>query len=147
MDLEVAIDHIHYADLAAAFQKVTGHPARYIDTDLETYWTTGNVAAAANTGGGYNSDPKDPAFMTFRQNFTGFFNMWKYSGGNKGVIRRDYRLLDEIHPHRIRSAEEFFRREDARGREEGLGGLWDRVQEKNLKPILKIGEDRRRGKL
>ena len=35
MDLEVAIDHAAYADLAAAFEKVTGHPARYIDTDLD----------------------------------------------------------------------------------------------------------------
>lgn len=147
LDLEVAIDHIPYAELAAAFEKVSGHPARYIDTDLDTYWKTGNVAAAANTGGGYNSDPNDPAFMTFRQNFTGFFNMWKYSGGNKGVIQRDYKLLDEIHPTRIRSAEEYFRQEDARGKRLGLGSLWDRVQKKNLKPILKIGEDRRQGRL
>ena len=40
MDLEVAIDDVAYADLAAAFEKVTGHPARYIDTDLDTYWRT-----------------------------------------------------------------------------------------------------------
>jgi hypothetical protein len=58
MDLEVAIEHIHYADLAKAFEKVTGHPARYVDTDLDTYWKTGNTAAMAGTGGGYNSDPK-----------------------------------------------------------------------------------------
>ncbi|KAH0844153.1 hypothetical protein AYO21_02094 [Fonsecaea monophora] len=147
MDLEVAIDHIHYADLAKAFEKVTGHPARYIDTDLDTYWATGNVAAAANSGAGYNSDPNDPAFMTFKQNFTGFFNMWKYSGRNEGVIRRDYKLLDEIHPARIRSAEEFFRKEDTRGQKLGLGSLWDRVQPENLKPVLKLGEDRRKGRL
>jgi hypothetical protein len=147
MDLEVAIDHIHYSDLAAAFQKVTGHPARYIDTDLETYWKSGNTAAAAQSGSAYNADPKDPSFMTFRQNFTGFFNLWKHSGGNKGVIRRDYALLDEIHPNRIRSAEEFFKREDARGRKAGIGSLWERVQAKNLKPILKLAEDGRKGKL
>ncbi|EXJ85591.1 hypothetical protein A1O1_05956 [Capronia coronata CBS 617.96] len=147
MDLEVAIDHIHYADLAKAFQTVTGHPARYIDTDLETYWETGNCAASASLISGYNSDPKDPAVMTFKENFTGFFNIWKYSGGNQGVIRRDYELLDEIHPGRIKTAEEFFRREDARGRTAGLGSLWDRVQEENLKPVLKIAEDKRRGRL
>jgi hypothetical protein len=38
MDLEVAIDQITYADLAASFEKVTGHAARYIDTDMESYW-------------------------------------------------------------------------------------------------------------
>ncbi|KAJ9609172.1 hypothetical protein H2200_006944 [Cladophialophora chaetospira] len=146
LDLEVAIDHIHYKDLAAAFQKVTGKPARYEDIDIDTLWNTGRNKQLANTGGGYNSDPKDPSFMTYRQNFTGFFNMWKYSGGNKGVIRRDYKLLDEIHPNRIKSAEEFFRREDERARASGQGSLWDRVQKENLTPILKISEDRRQGK-
>jgi hypothetical protein len=58
MDLEVAIDHVNYADLAKAFEKVTGHPARYIETDLDTYWKTGNTAAAADQPSGYNSDPK-----------------------------------------------------------------------------------------
>lgn len=147
MDLEVAIDHIHYADLAAAFQKVTGHPAKYVDVDLDTYWSSSHFKHLVNSGSGYNSDPNDPSFMTYRQNFTGFFNMWKYSGGNTGIIRRDYKLLDEIHPNRIKSAEEFFRREDERGRKLGLGSLWDRVQAENLKPILKISEDRRQGKL
>jgi len=58
MDLEVAIDHINYDDLAKAFEKVTGHPARYIETDLDTYWSSGNTARAANTASGYNADPK-----------------------------------------------------------------------------------------
>ncbi|WP_426986368.1 NmrA family NAD(P)-binding protein [Pseudarthrobacter sp. Y6] len=42
MDLEVAIEHMTYADMAAAFEKVTGHPAQFIDTDLDTYlgWPT-----------------------------------------------------------------------------------------------------------
>ena len=149
MDLEVAIDHISYHDLAKAFEKVTGHPARYIDTSLDEYWKTGNVSMMAQSGAGaaYNADPSDPSFMSFKDNFTGFFNMWKHSTGNEGVIERDYKLLDEIFPGRIRSAEEWFRREDEKGRKEGKGGLWDRVQAGNLKPVLKLGEDGRKGKL
>lgn len=58
MDLEVAIDHIHYADLAKAFEKVTGHPARYVDTDLDTYWKTGNSAVVADSASAYNADPE-----------------------------------------------------------------------------------------
>lgn len=73
--------------------------------------------------------------------------MWKHSGRNQGVIRRDYKLLDEIHPHRIRSAEQFFRIEDARGKAASLGSLWDRVQPENLRPVLKLAEDKRKGKL
>ncbi|KAM6529511.1 hypothetical protein FALCPG4_007647 [Fusarium falciforme] len=36
-DLEVAIEHVHYHDLAKAFEQVTGRKARFIDVDFETY--------------------------------------------------------------------------------------------------------------
>lgn len=148
-DLEVGIEHVSYIDLAKAFETVTGHPAQYIETSLEDFWTSGPLASRASSGSGYNSDPSDPSFMTIEQNFSGFFNMWRYSHGNdsKAVIKRDYKLLDEIHPQRIKTAEEWFRREDKKGREEGKGGLWDRVQQKNLKPVLKLAEDKRQGRL
>jgi len=142
MDLEVAVDQVAYADLAAAFEKVTGHPAQYIDTDLDTYWRNSSLSAVADTPAGYNADPNDKSTMSIRDNFTGFWNLWKY-----GVVKRDYALLDEIHPNRIRSAEQWFRREDQRGREQGLGGLWERVQSENWTPILKSREDMRTGKL
>jgi hypothetical protein len=147
MDLEVAIDCVSYHDLAAAFQKVTGHPARYIDTSLEEYWKTGNTAGAANRGAAYNSDPQDPAFMSFKDNFTGFFNIWKHSTNNSGVIQRDYNKLNQIFPNRIKTAEEWLKREDEKGRQSGKGGLWDRVQPGNLRPVLKIAEDGRKGRL
>lgn len=63
------------------------------------------------------------------------------------MIKRDYALLDEIHPKRIKSAEEFFRKEDQKAREAGESNLWDRVQKENQTSILKIGEDGRKGKL
>lgn len=147
MDLEVAIDHISYHELAAAFEKVTGHKAQFINTPLEEYWTTGPMGRMADVSSGYNSDLNDPAAMTLRQNFTGFWNIWKHSGGNKGVIQRDYKLLDEIHPNRIKSAEEWFRKEDEKGQVAGLGNLWDRVQKDGLKTILKLSDDKRQGRL
>jgi hypothetical protein len=145
LDLEVAIDHIHYVDLAAAFEKVTGHPARYIPVSSDEYWTYGPMAPVADKACGYNSDLKDPAAMTIRRNFGGFWNVWTDSGRNKGVVMRDYALLDEIFPERIRSAEEWFRREQERGVKAGLGTLWERVND--LRPVLKGSEDVRRGKL
>ncbi|KAG0649499.1 hypothetical protein D0Z07_4271 [Hyphodiscus hymeniophilus] len=141
MDLEVAIADIPYAELASAFTKVTGQPAQYIDTSLEDYWN-GSMSRLAAGPAGYNADASDPSTMSFKDNFTGFWNMWKYR-----IIQRDYKLLDEIHPNRIKSAEEWFRIEDKKGREAGKGSLWDRVQADNLKPILKLGEDGRKGKL
>ena len=94
---------------------------------------------------GYNADPSDKSTMSVRDNFTGFWNLWKY-----GIVKRDYALLDEIHPNRIRSAEEWFRREDQLGRKLGKGSLWERVQPENARldsAILKGSEDMRTGKL
>ena len=144
MDLEVAIAQIGYRELAAAFERVTDHPARYIDTSLEDYWN-GPLKVAAGLPAGYNADPGDKSTMSFRANFTGFWNIWKH-----GVIQRDYALLDEIHPDRIRSVEEWLSREDRRGRDLGLGGLWERLQPEKLyaaPPLLKLTEDKRAGRL
>lgn len=144
MNLEVAIDHISYRDLAAAFQKVTGTPAQYIDTPMSVYF---HHMPWSKEPAGYNADPNDPSTMTFEENFTGFWTMWTHSGGNKGVIKRDYSLLDEIHPNRIRTAEEFFRPEEERRRSLGLEPLSEAIRSHRLSPILKIGEDNRTGKL
>jgi NmrA-like family len=145
MDLEVAIEHVKYADLAAAFEKVTGHPAQYVDTDLDTYWNDPLLKMFADAPAGYNADPEDKSTMSFRDNFTGFWNMWKH-----GIIKRDYDLLDEIHPNRIRTAEQWLRREDQLGRQLGKGSLWERVQPENWtseSAILKSSADMRQGKL
>jgi hypothetical protein len=144
MNLEVAIEQVDYHQLAAAFEKVTGHPARYIDTALDTYWS-GPLRMAADLPAGYNADLNDKSTMSFRDNFTGFWNIWKHE-----VIRRDYALLDEIHPNRIKTIEDWLRREDQLGRELGKGSLWERVQPENqLKqpPLLKLTEDKRKGRL
>ena len=142
MDLEVAIEHVAYAELASAFKRVTGHPARYVDTDLEAYWSKGPLGRVADKPAGYNADPADKSTMTVRDNFTGFWNSWKH-----GIVKRNYALLDEIHPQRIRTAEDWLRREDQLGRQLGKGTLWERVQPQNLRRILKVSEDMRQGRL
>lgn len=145
LDLEVAIDMIPYDELARAFTHVTGRPARYVDTSLADYWSGGGPLGPGTSAAGYNAAPDDPATMTIRDNFSGFWNMWKHSGGNQGVIRRDTALLDEIHPKRVRSAQEWFQREEEKSAALGLPDLWTRVN--NLRPVLKIAEDGRRGRL
>ena len=126
MNLEVAIAHMTYTDIAEAFQKVTGHPAQYIDTDLDPYWN-GPLKGLADLPAGYNADPNDKSTVRLpRQLHTGFWNVRKY-----GKVSRNYDVLDEIQPNRIRSAEHWFRREDQLGRELGKGTLWDRVQPEN----------------
>jgi hypothetical protein len=161
LDLEVAIANISYSEMAASFTKVTGIPAQYVDVPFSVYFkgfsrreSAGMVLKiphldlraklrflkfSTRRPSSYNADPADPATMTFEENFTGFWNLWRESKGNQGVVRRNYDLLDEIHPNRIRSAEEWFRKEAEKG------DLWERVN--NMVPILKWSEDGATGKL
>lgn len=37
LNLKTAIAHIDFAELARSFKRVTGHPARYVDTSMEEY--------------------------------------------------------------------------------------------------------------
>jgi hypothetical protein len=145
MDLEVAIDHITYRDLTAAFTKVTGHAAQWMDLPIETYMA--HMPFPTDAPSGYNADPNDLATITWQQSFTGFWTLWQRSGGNKGIIQRDYVLLDEIFPSRIRTAEEWIRREDEKLKAQGKGGIWESLQEGNMGMILKLSEDGGKGRL
>ncbi|KAI1761823.1 NAD(P)-binding protein [Hypoxylon sp. FL1150] len=150
-DLQVAIDHVSARDLTAAFEKVTGHPARFVNVGFDEYFGSSVTWAGYDTEkpAGYNADPADPATLTLRENFSGFWTCWQHSGADKNnsekIVRRDYELLDKIHPGRVRSAEDFFRRENEKGIENGLGSLWERVQPDRIRQILKITEDQRTG--
>jgi hypothetical protein len=70
MDLEVAIEDVKWEDFAKAFEKVTGHPAKYIDTSLEDYWK--EREAFGQMPAGYNAVPDDKSTMNVKDNFTGF---------------------------------------------------------------------------
>lgn len=145
MNLDVAIEHVSYHKLAEAFTKVTGKPARYIDTSFEDYFAKVPIADRPVA---YNADPNDPATMKYQDNFTGWWNYFRHSTpDNKGVIQKPYDLLDEIHPNRIRTVEEWFRLEDKRGRDLGLGTLWERVQPDRIGYVLKLHEDKLEGSL
>lgn len=145
MDLQVAIDHITFSDLAVAFQKVTGTPAQFIDVPEDVFFK--NFPVPDDAPAGYNADPKDPATMSFKDNFRGFMTMWRHSGENKGVIQRDYKLLDEIHPGRLRTAEEFLRRSDLASKSAGRGGLFQTMRDGTLPLALKLSEDNRKGRI
>ena len=143
MNLAVGIGHIHYDDVAKAFEKVTGRKARFVEVDFETYFTHGGFAKMADMPTGYMVDKDSAAAMSVRDNFTGWWNTWRASGGNKGVVTRDYKLLDEIHPGRVRTVEDFLLKEAEKAKEEGRGTLWDVVASE--RSVLKITEDGRSG--
>ncbi|KAI0101368.1 hypothetical protein GGR51DRAFT_563545 [Nemania sp. FL0031] len=146
MELQASVAHITFEELAQAFTEVTGRPAQWIDCDIEEHLEA-TWGKAADRPAGYNADPTDPATMSIRRNFAAWFNMWRHCGGNKGLIQRDYAVLDRIHPKRIKSAEEWLRRENEKGLKLGLGTVWDRIQPETLGFVLKVSEDGRQGSI
>ncbi|KAI1273578.1 hypothetical protein F5Y07DRAFT_252966 [Xylaria sp. FL0933] len=138
LDLAVALDHVTFTEFTRAYTKVTGHKARWDDVDLHKH-IENTFGPKVDTPAGYNADPNDPATMSLRKNFTAFFETFRASGGNKGVLTRDYEFLDRIHPGRIRNVEQWLRREQEKG------DLWTRT--KDLSHVLKITEEGRTGKI
>ncbi|KAK0708475.1 hypothetical protein B0H67DRAFT_603426 [Lasiosphaeris hirsuta] len=132
MNLEVGIDYIHYRDVAKAFEKVTGRKARFVDGDLETYFSEGGFSNNAELPTGYMVSKDSLAAMSVKENFTGWWNAWRASGGNEGVVKRDYALLDKIYPGRTRSVEGFFQKEAEKAEREGRGTLWDVVASRKV---------------
>jgi hypothetical protein len=129
MELEIATAHASGTDLATAFRTATGKPARYEPADLaefmRDFWSMlpngQDTKIASSYAGG------DDTLMSYGQNFTAWWKIYQASGGNKGIITRDYELLDRILPGRVKSVEEWMRKTDYSG---------------GFKPLLKDWADR-----
>lgn len=87
---------------------MTGKPAAYISLTEEQYF--GAINGGTWKVGHSATDKDDPTLLTFRENFGGWWQLWRNSGDNKGVVRRDYAFLDEILPNRVKSVEEWMRK-------------------------------------
>ncbi|EMC95429.1 hypothetical protein BAUCODRAFT_72539 [Baudoinia panamericana UAMH 10762] len=134
LDLAVATEHVRYTDLAAAFSKVTGKSARCIDMDEDEYWDLYPELRGYKFGKDYaGMRDDDGSLLTWQTNFAGFWHMWQHSGGEDPLIKRDYKLLDEILPDRVKSVEEWFTKHK---------DLCMAVAEGKLEPVLKLHEDR-----
>lgn len=103
MDLHVGTEDISYTNLAKVFTEVTGIPSIYKEVTTEEYFNLGIFTdPEAKIGAIPGSDEDDPTLFTYRENFAGFWETWK-----AGLTRRDYKLLDEILPERVRSVKEW----------------------------------------
>lgn len=108
LDLEIATAHVGWQELARSFTQVTGKPAVYKPLTEDQYF--GSFGGGTWKVGHSVTDKEDPTLLTFRKNFGGWWQLWKDSGDNKGVVRRDYPFLDEILPSRVKSVEEWMRK-------------------------------------
>jgi uncharacterized protein YbjT (DUF2867 family) len=99
-ELHVGTEDITWSDLAAVFSEVTGKKAVYEDITLDEYFKLGLLDPNAIVG--HSTDPNDSTLQTYRQNFSGFWNTWK-----DNLTKRDYEILDQILPTRVKSVKEW----------------------------------------
>jgi hypothetical protein len=123
LDLEVATVHATGRDIAAAFAAATGKPSRYDNVELATfmqeYWSRMPQGQDTKIGAAFAGED-DPTLMTYGQNFSAWWRIYQASADNKGIIRRDYDLLDRILPGRVRSVEEWMRKTKFEGEQRPL---------------------------
>jgi uncharacterized protein YbjT (DUF2867 family) len=101
LELHVATEDIAWKDVAAAYTAVTGKPAVYMDVSLDQYFSL-PIFPYPDAKIGHSADRDDPTLFTFRENFSGFWNTWKDE-----LTKRDYKLLDDILPTRVKSVREW----------------------------------------
>ncbi|CZR67157.1 related to nitrogen metabolic regulation protein nmr [Phialocephala subalpina] len=107
LNLGVSIAHVTGAEHAEAFEAVTGKKARYEDIDLDEHL---DGLPKGKIGGKGSPGFDDPTLRTAKEHFGPWWGIFRESGGNKGLWSRDYGLLDEIMPNRIKTLEEWMRK-------------------------------------
>lgn len=110
LELHVATEDIAWKDLAAAFTEVTGKKAIYWNVSLDEYFNL-PIFPAPDKKIGHAASRDNPTLFTFRENFSGFWNTWKDE-----LTNRDYKLLDEILPGRVKSVREWMEKTNYTGK-------------------------------
>lgn len=113
LNLKVAVEHVSLQQLADTFTEVTKKPARAIDISIDEWFKEKGLFSSAQTDhriGSSQALPSDTTLLTVTQNFSAWWRLYQRSGGNKGVLKRDYDFLDEIHPTRTRSLKQWMER-------------------------------------
>ena len=104
-NLEVATCQVGLKDLVEVFQRVTGEPAKAVYFTPEEYFARDGQDVDPNLKLAHGIGPLDNTIMTFRENFTGFFHVFR-----DNLATRDYELLDKILPGRVKTLEEWMRK-------------------------------------
>lgn len=105
INLEVATCQVSLKDLVEVFPRVTGQPARADYFTPEEYFALNKHHIDPNIKLAHGTDGSDSTIMTFAQNFTGFYHVFR-----DNLATRDYELLDKILPGRLKTLEEWMRK-------------------------------------
>lgn len=113
LDFGLAIEHAGLEKLAEAYRQATGKESRWVDVPTAVFLEKafGTLPNKAQTKIGFHN-VKDGSLLTltYERNFTNWFNLYKASKGNKGLITRDYAFLDKILPSRSKTIQEWMQR-------------------------------------
>ncbi|EXJ84815.1 hypothetical protein A1O3_05488 [Capronia epimyces CBS 606.96] len=127
-DFGIATAHVSGNEIEAAFSAYTGKPAKYVDLDIN-HWNVEawkHLPKGKDTKIGYQNVKDDNALlMTYGENFTNWWNLYKASKDNKGLIQRDYDFLDQIVPDRVKSLAEWMEKVKYTGEKGSLLRLHD----------------------
>jgi uncharacterized protein YbjT (DUF2867 family) len=109
---DTATAHITGQDIADSFTTVTGNSARYVDIPIDVWLgkAFGHLPKGVDTKVAGRTAHDSALLQTYAENFTNWFNLYRASADNTGLWRKDYALLDEILPDRIKSLEERMRK-------------------------------------
>jgi hypothetical protein len=106
MNLETSTEHVTWNHLIESFMKVNpDKKAIRVDIPLEEYFeSTGRKKDDPVTTAPDSEGAHDPTTQTFWEDFAAWWALYR-----DNIIKRDYKLLDEILPDRIRTVEEWMR--------------------------------------
>jgi uncharacterized protein YbjT (DUF2867 family) len=111
LNIKLSVEHVSLEQLASTFTEVTGKPAKAKNLTIDEWFQDSGLGSHGDhLIGSSTVSSKDPSLLTVYQNFSGWWRLYQQSGENKGLLRRDYGLLDEIHPERTKSLKQWMER-------------------------------------
>jgi uncharacterized protein YbjT (DUF2867 family) len=111
LNIGAAVEHVTLQHLASTFTEVTGKPAKATNITVEEWFEGVGLNSRLNhLMASTNVSSDDPSLMTVGDNFSGWWRIYQQSADNKGLLKRDYKLLDEIHPQRTRTLKQWMER-------------------------------------
>ena len=111
MNLKLGVEHATPKRLAEAFTKATGKPAKGTNITIDEWfdgigWTASKDHKMGSSTAGWD----DPTLLTVYESFSNWWRVYQKSPADQsGLIKRDYKMLDEIHPNRVRNFAEWMK--------------------------------------
>lgn len=126
LDFGIATAHVSGEEIAQAFSRHSGKPTKYVNIPAEAW----NAVAWKSLPNGRDTKIGFQTYkdgnllgMSYGDNFANWWNLYKASANNQGLIQRDYEFLDRILPDRVKSLGEWMDKVGYTGEKEDVLNL------------------------